>query len=103
MSDLYRESKFIKDTLAKLIDERINSNEQVKSSIKAKKAIVTTAANTTIENKVGIKLIGDNTELFVPYNSKFSPDELTEGKIVSVWYSQLILNAVVMEDQTWQK
>ena len=98
---LYDEAKRTKQLLESIIDERISANETIKSCIKAKRAIVTTAANTTVVNKVGIKLTGDNTELFLPYNSVFTASDLTVGTTVSVWYNYNINNGIVMKNANW--
>ena len=99
--DLYNEAAQTKKLLTNLINECIRNNETVKSCIKAKKAIVTTAANTTVANKVGVTLIGDNTELFLPYNSAFTASDLPVNTIVSVWYNYSLNNGIVMKNGKW--
>lgn len=99
----YEEARQVKQILATVIDRQISENETVKSCIKARRAVVTTAANTTVANRVGVKLIGDNTELFLPYNPVFAPDELVKGMIVSVWYNYSLNNGIVMQDAKWQQ
>lgn len=98
---LYDEAKRTKQMLETIIDERIATNETIKACIKAKRAIVTTAANTSVANKVGVKLTGDNTELFLPYNSVFSASDLSVGTTVSVWYNYNINNGIVMKNGKW--
>lgn len=100
---LYNEAKEAKKLLSQLINQCVLENETVKSCIKARRAVVTTAANTTVANRVGVKLIGDNTELFLPYNPVFAPDELVKGMIVSVWYNYSLNNGIVMQDAKWQQ
>lgn len=99
--DLYNEAAQTKKLLTNLINECIRNNETVKSCIKAKRAIVTTAANTTVANKVGVTLIGDNTELFLPYNSVFTESDLSVNTIVSVWYNYSLNNGIVMKNGKW--
>lgn len=98
---LYNDAEQVKKILTTLINECIASNETIKSCIKARRAIVTTAANTTVANKVGVKLIGDNTELFLPYNSAFQSSDLTVNTLVSVWYNYSLNNGIVMKNAKW--
>lgn len=98
---LYNDAAFAKQQLKKLINDCIKENEIVKSCIKARRAVISTAANTTVANKVGIKLIGDSTEIFLPYNSAFQPSELTVNTLVSVWYNYNINNGIVMKNAKW--
>ena len=100
---LYNEAQQAKNLLSRLIKQCIAENETIKSCIKARRAIVTTAANTTVPNRVGVKLIGDNTEIFLPYNSVFQADELVVGVLVSVWYNYSLNNGIVMQDAKWQR
>lgn len=101
MASTYDEAARVKKYLSQLIRECIESNETIKSCVKARRAIVTTAANTTVANKVGVKLIGDNTELFLPYNSTFTASDLTVNTLVSVWYSYGVNNGIVMKNAKW--
>ena len=98
---LYNEAAQTKKLLTNLINECIRNSETIKSCIKAKKAIVTTAANTTVANKVGVTLIGDGTELFLPYNSAFTASDLSVNTIVSVWYNYSLNNGIVMKNGNW--
>ena len=98
---LYEEANFAKQQLKKLIKDCIKEDEIIKSCIKARRAIVTTAANTKVANKVGVKLIGDSTEIFVPYNSTFTASELTVNTLVSVWYNYSLNNGIVMKNAQW--
>ena len=97
---LYDEAQQAKKALIRLINECIADNETVKSCIKARRAVVTTAANAGT-GKVGVKLIGDNTEIFLPYNSTFTASQLTAGVLVSVWYSYKLNNGIVMKNAKW--
>lgn len=98
---LYSDSQNVKKILVNLIHECIADDEIIKSCIKARRAVVTTAANTTVENKVGVKLIGDNAEIFLPYNSVFQPSDLTVNTLVSVWYNYSLNNGIVMKNAKW--
>lgn len=98
---LYNDAQQAKQILVNLINECISENETVKSCIKARRAVVTTAANTTVENKVGVKLIGDNAEIFLPYNSTFQASDLTVDTLVSVWYNYSLNNGIVMKNAKW--
>lgn len=98
---VYDEAKTFKNAIVKLIREEIKNSPEVKSAIKARKATVTTPPSSVTQNKVGVKLVQDNTELFLPYNSRFSASDLTVNKIVSVWYYQTITNGIVMQDGAW--
>ena len=98
---LYSDSQNVKKILVNLIHECIADDEIIKSCIKARRAIVTTAANTTVANKVGVKLIGDNAEIFLPYNSVFQPSDLTVNTLVSVWYNYSLNNGIVMKNAKW--
>lgn len=98
---LYGEAKNFKNAMIKLIREEIKNSPEVKSAIKARKAVVTTPPSDETGNKVGVKLMQDNTELFLPYNSRFSASDLTADKVVSVWYYQTLTNAIVMQDGAW--
>lgn len=98
---LYNDAGQVKKILTSLINECIASNETIKSCIKARRAVVTTAANTTVENKVGVKLIGDNAEIFLPYNSTFQASDLTVDTLVSVWYNYSLNNGIVMKNAKW--
>lgn len=100
---LYTDAAKAKKYLRRFINAEIANHPAVKSAIKARKATVTTAANTAQANLVGVKLAGDETEIFLPYNSKFTDMDLTVGTVVSVWYNQSIKNAVVMQDGAWLK
>ncbi len=98
---LYSDSQNVKKILVNLIHECIADDEIIKSCIKARRAVVTTAANTTVENKVGVKLIGDNAEIFLPYNSTFQASDLTVNTLVSVWYNYSLNNGIVMKNAKW--
>lgn len=98
---LYNDAQQTKQILVSLINSCIAENETIKSCIKARRAIVTTAANSTVENRVGVRLIGDDTELFLPYNSTFSASDLTVDTLVSVWYNYSINNGIVMKNAKW--
>ena len=98
---LYNEAQQAKQILTKLINECIAENATIKSCIKARRAVVTTAANTAQANKVGVKLIGDDTEIFLPYNSTFTANQLTVDTLVSVWYNYSINNGIVMKNSKW--
>lgn len=97
---LYTDAQKTKQMLTVLINECIAENETIKSCIKARRAIVTTAANAET-GKVGVKLIGDNTEIFLPYNSTFTVAQLSVGTLVSVWYSYKLNNGIVMKNSKW--
>lgn len=97
---LYTDAQKTKQMLTALINECIAENETIKSCIKARRAIVTTTANAET-GKVGVKLIGDNTEIFLPYNSAFTAAQLTVGTLVSVWYSYKLNNGIVMKNSKW--
>ena len=101
MASLYNDAAKMKHLLCQLIRQEIENHPAVKSAIKAKKATVTTAANTAQPNKVGVKLAGDDTEIFLPYSSNFSAADLTVGTIVSVWYNYTIKNGIVYENGSW--
>ena len=98
---LYDEASRIKQILVNLIEECIADNETVKSCIKARRAVITTAANTAVSGKVGVKIIGDDSEIFLPYNSTFSASQLRVGVLVSVWYNYSINNGIVMKNAKW--
>ena len=98
---LYSDSQNVKKILVNLIHECIADDEIIKSCIKARRAVVTTAANTTVENKVGVKLIGDNAEIFLPYNSTFQASDLTVNTLVSIWYNYSLNNGIVMKNAKW--
>lgn len=98
---LYSDSQNVKKILVNLIHECIADDEIIKSCIKARRAVVTTAANTTVANKVGVKLIGDNAEIFLPYNSTFQASDLTVNTLVSVWYNYSLNNGIVMKNAKW--
>lgn len=98
---LYSDSQNVKKILVNLIHECIADDEIIKSCIKARRAVVTTAANTTVVNKVGVKLIGDNAEIFLPYNSTFQASDLTVDTLVSVWYNYSLNNGIVMKNAKW--
>lgn len=98
---LYSDSQNVKKILVNLIHECIVDDEIIKSCIKARRAVVTTAPNTTVVNKVGVKLIGDNAEIFLPYNSTFQASDLTVNTLVSVWYNYSLNNGIVMKNAKW--
>mgnify|MGYP007048164224 CR=1 FL=1 len=99
--DIYSDTQKFYDGIRRMIQDEINSNEAVKAAIKSKKAIVTTAA---ANNVVGVKLIGDNAELFLPYNTHaFALSDLKVGTVVSVWYNYSLANGIVMQNGTWSK
>lgn len=97
---LYTDAQKTKQLLTELINECIAENETIKSCIKARRAIVTTAVNAET-GKVGVKLIGDNTEIFLPYNSTFTVAQLSVGALVSVWYNYKLNNGIVMKNSKW--
>lgn len=98
--EFYNEAEKVQQLLINFINECVANNEIIKSCIKAKRAIVTTVPNPATQ-LVGIKLIGDNTEIFLPYNSTFTPSDLSVNKIVSVWYNYSLNNGIVMKNSTW--
>lgn len=98
---LYNDAEQVKKILTSLINDCIANSETIKSCIKARRAIVTTAANTAVANKVGVKLIGDNAEIFLPYNSTFQASDLTVNTLVSVWYNYSLNNGIVMKNAKW--
>ncbi len=98
---LYPEAQQVKQLLTELVNNCIDNNETIKSCIKARRAVVTTAANTSVANKVGVTIIGDNTEIFLPYNSTFTATQLVPNTLVSVWYSYSLNNGIVMKNARW--
>lgn len=97
---VYEEAQKVRAQLVSLIDERIACNAAVKSAIKARKATVTTAPT---DGVVGVTLIGDKTELKLPYNSQFTDKDLTVGTVVSVWYNYSLNNGIVMQNNNWSQ
>lgn len=103
MASLYEDAQRTKSLLVRLIKECIREDETIKACIKARRGIVTAAADSVEQGKVNVRLIGDQTELLLPYNSSFSASDLTVNTLVSVWYNYSLNNGVVMQDATWTK
>lgn len=104
----YQEASQLKAMLMKIANEAVENNPSVKNAIKAQKAVVWEAANTTAKT-VKIKFLADifNNEiepLVFPYNSKmetFLASATPKQTIVSVWYNQSINNGIVMQNGDW--
>lgn len=105
---VYQEASQLKVQLTRLINEAIENHTTIKSAIKAKKAVVWEAANTTAKT-VKIKFLADifNDEmepLEFPYNSQmeiYLANATPKQTIVSVWYNQSINNGIVMQNGDW--
>lgn len=99
---LYDDAYELKKALGALIKEELENNETFKRTIKARKATVTTPPSAATGGKVRVQFPMDETELLLPYNtSAFTAEELTEGTVVSVWYSYKINNGIVMKNSKW--
>lgn len=78
---LMNESLEIRRMIEKIVAEEVK--KQTASCFRLYKAVVTTEAND--ETRLcGVKLIGDKTELTIPYASKFSSENLYAGTLVWV-------------------
>lgn len=103
------EAKKVKRLLVEICNEAIKNHPDVKAAIKAKKAVVTGAANTS-EHTVSIAFVDDvisnggivgAKNLTLPYNPQLPTSALAVGNAVSVWYSYGLQNAIVMENAAW--
>lgn len=103
------EAKKVKRLLVEICNEAIKNHPDVKAAIKAKKAVVTGAANTSAHT-VTIAFVDDiisnggvdgAKSITLPYNPKLPTSALAVGNAVSVWYSYGLQNAIVMEDAAW--
>ena len=104
----YSEASQFKQMLKGIVDEMIENHPIVKSAIKAKKAVLWAAPDTT-NKTVKIKFLADlfNKEinpLELPYNPKmesYLSSATVQQTTVSVWYNQSINNGIVMENGDW--
>lgn len=80
------EASSAKQILTDIVNKLIKENDIVKSTIKAKKAIVSNAEQIS-QGLVGVKFPMDDTEITLPYNSRIGEENLAVGKVVSVWYT----------------
>ena len=91
MADKFSESSKMKRDLTALIESVIK--EKTRDCFRVYKATVTTAPNGT---SCGVKLIGDETEISIPYSSKVS--SVSTGDVV--WVATIFgdfRNAIVWE------
>lgn len=101
----YSDAEATMRQLRKIINKCIAEHPLVKSAIKAQKAVVWAAPNTS-EHTVAIKFLPDifdkeGAPLTFPYNPKIPVSDLAKGKTVYVWYYQSLSNGVVMQNATW--
>lgn len=100
MSYQIEEAGRVKEFLSELINNIISAHPDVKAAIKARKAVVVEAANPATHT-VTVRFPMDTTNLVLPYNPNISTTALAVGQIVSVWYSQTLQNAIVMQNGSW--
>lgn len=101
----YSEAEALIRRLKPIIDNAIENHPLVKSAIKAQKAVVQSAPDTSAHT-VAIKFMPDlfNTDmeaLTFPYNPNIPASDLAIGKTVYVWYYQSLSNGVVMQNADW--
>lgn len=101
----YNDAQQLLQQLKPIINQCIENHPSVKSAIKAKKAVVMQAPNTT-QQTVKIKFPADifnkKTEpLTFPYNPKIPIADLAVNKVVYVFYYQSLSNGVVMQNANW--
>lgn len=101
----YSEASRLKQLLGGIVNEMIENHPLVKSAIKAKKAVVMQAPNTTqqtVKIKFPADLFNRETEpLTFPYNPKIPIADLAINKVVYVFYYQSLSNGVVMQNANW--
>ncbi len=101
----YSEAHQLMRQLKPIIDKLIEQQPNVRSAIKAKKAVVQAAPDTQ-RHTVAIKFLPDlfNRDIqpmTFPYNPCLSASDLEVGKAVFVFYFQSLSNGVVMQNDTW--
>ena len=89
-----------KQILTDIVNDLIKRNDIVKSTVKAKKAVVSDIG-AIAQGVVKVKFPMDDTEITLPYNPRISKADLAVGKVVSVWYTQTIQNGIIMQNGTW--
>lgn len=101
----YNDAQALLQQLKPIINQCIENHPSVKSAIKAQKAIVMEAPNTTAHT-VRVKFPADifNVEveaLTFPYNPKIPTADLAVNKVIFIFYYQSINNGVVMQNANW--
>lgn len=101
----YRDAEALVRRLRPIINSCIESHPLVKSAIKAQKAVVQAAPDTS-QHTIAVKFLPDlfNDDVaasIFPYNPKIPVSDLAKGKTVYVWYYQSLSNGVVMQNATW--
>ena len=101
----YKEADAFIRQLKRVIDKCISDHPLVKSAIKAQKAVVQAAPDTSAHT-VAVKFLPDifNDKIkasVFPYNPNIPVGDLAKGKTVYVWYYQSLSNGVVMQNATW--
>lgn len=101
----YNDAEQLIRQLKPIIDRCISNHPFVKSAIKAQKAVVQAAPDTT-NHTVAIKFFPDLFDktarvMTFPYNPKIPTSDLAVGKVVFVFYYQSLSNGVVMQNETW--
>ena len=101
----YKEVETLVRSLRSIINSCIENHPLVKSAIKAQKAVVWAAPDTTAHT-VAVKFPFDlfNKDIdasIFPYNPKIPASDLAVGKTVFVFYYQSLSNGVVMQNADW--
>ena len=101
----YREAEALMQQLKPIINQCIEAHPLVKSAIKAQKAVVWAAPDTSAHT-VAVKFLPDifdkdGAALTFPYNPKIPTSDLVKGKTVYVWYYQSLSNGIVMQNADW--
>ena len=101
----YNEAEALIRRLTPIINRCIENHPLVKSAIKAQKAVVQAAPDTS-EHTVAVKFLPDLFDEDIPatvfpYNPNIPTGDLAVGKTVFIWYYQSLSNGVVMQNATW--
>ena len=99
----YSEASQFKAQLTNIVNDVIVNHPLIKSAIKAQKAVIWGAPNTTAKT-IPIKFLGDIFSENDPYNPQIESylvSATARQTTVSVWYNQSINNGIVMQNGDW--
>ena len=91
-------AKSLKMEIKKLVDEAIAENETVRRAIKAKRGKVDSID--LVNTMVTVSFPFEYVPMTLPCNPNII-GSLSVGDTVSVWYTQGMTNAIVMQNGTW--
>lgn len=90
---LIDDAKAVRSALAEVIRQEVEALTE--DCFRLKKAVVTSAPNSTTR-KCGVKLVGDNTSLSIPYSSEVASVSVGDVVWVAYWGGSM-RNAIVWQ------